>query len=230
MDYSHTNNTNTRTDRSNLAIIQNPDEQLLQAQLREKHLHAYLRGVKVYNNSLLAQKNGPCHRPWLFSDYTESDTVYKKTLKTVTLKVPGNSYIGSRDEKSVVSKPEQIFDVIKGLFYQLDDYQSHSIMLVLNGLGNLMGYKVIGSGGTNTVVRDCKIIFRNALFLGADSIIITHNHPAGDAHPTIMDAKTTQKIAEAGRAVDIPLLDHVIYTHYEYFSMRRAMPHLFEGD
>ncbi|MFT4929447.1 MAG: hypothetical protein ACI8WB_005580, partial [Phenylobacterium sp.] len=96
MDYSHTNTHTSShiyrrgaiTEKSQPAIMQNPDELLLQAQLREKHVLAYLRDIKVYNNSLLAEKNGPCHRPWLFSDYTDADTVYKKTLKTVTLKVP----------------------------------------------------------------------------------------------------------------------------------------------
>ena len=164
----------------------------------------------------------------MFSDYTDADTVYKKTLKTVTLKVPGNCYIGSRDEKSAVSSAEQIFDVIKGLFYRLDDDQTHLIMLVLNSLGNLTGYKVISSGGTNSMLLDCKVIFRHALFLGANSIIMTHNHPAGDPQPTINDVKATQKLAEAGRVVDINLLDYVIYTPYQSVSMRRVMAHLFE--
>ncbi|MFT4927855.1 MAG: DNA repair protein RadC [Phenylobacterium sp.] len=101
---------------------------------------------------------------------------------------------------------------------------------MLNSLGNLIGYKVISSGGSNSMVLDYKVIFRHALFLGADSIIMTHNHPPGDPQPTINDVRATQKLAEAGRVVDISLLDHVIYTPYQSVSMRRMMAHLFEGD
>jgi DNA repair protein RadC len=53
-------------------------------------------------------------------------------------------------------------------------------------------------------------IYRPALLDGAAAIICVHNHPSGDPSPSAEDLKITRQLVEAGRVVDVKLLDHVI--------------------
>jgi len=53
-------------------------------------------------------------------------------------------------------------------------------------------------------------VFRIAVLASASSIIAVHNHPSGDPSPSAADIQLTRQLREAGQALDIPVLDHVI--------------------
>jgi DNA repair protein RadC len=53
-------------------------------------------------------------------------------------------------------------------------------------------------------------VFRLAVVEGAAGIILVHNHPSGDPTPSPEDRAVTRQLAEAGRALGIPVLDHVV--------------------
>jgi len=101
-------------------------------------------------------------------------------------------------------------------------------MLVLNQAHEVTGYKLISSGSQCASLIDSKVVFRNALLLGARSIIVAHNHPGGSRTASAPDVAVTRKLVQAGAIVDIPVVDHIIYTSKGYTSIREAMPHLFE--
>ena len=82
------------------------------------------------------------------------------------------------------------------------------------------GFKVISSGTQSSGPADAKIIFRNALLLGAAKIVLAHNHPSANLQPSKADIKFTQKVIAAGKAIDIPVVDHLIVSHVGYVSMR----------
>jgi DNA repair protein RadC len=67
-------------------------------------------------------------------------------------------------------------------------------------------------------VADPKIIFHIALQHQASSIILAHNHPSGNLKPSQQDIDLTRKIHQAGRILDIGVLDHLIITDGGYFS------------
>ncbi|MDM1536368.1 JAB domain-containing protein, partial [Myroides odoratimimus] len=50
--------------------------------------------------------------------------------------------------------------------------------------------------------------------------IITHNHPSGNKQPSVQDIELTDRIKKAGDILNIPLLDHIILTHNDYFSFK----------
>ncbi len=60
-------------------------------------------------------------------------------------------------------------------------------MLMLNLSGEVTGYKVLASEKQDSVEVDPKIVFRNALLLGAAGIILAHNHPSGNVEPSKND-------------------------------------------
>ena len=61
-------------------------------------------------------------------------------------------------------------------------------------------------------------MFKQAVELAAVGIIVCHNHPSGKLMPSNADKQLTQKIKEAGKTLDIKLLDHLIITEKTYFS------------
>jgi DNA repair protein RadC len=164
-------------------------------------------------------------------DFTHTDTVYKFTLKLKSLKIKVNAkFYPTSGSGAIVDSPEDIFIVLQKLFEQLDDGQTHLVMLAFDDVSGLLGYKVIGSGGQSDGVMDAKILFRSALMLGAGSIVMAHNRPGGSVKPSPKDIADTETIAKAGDIIDIELIDHIILTSHRYFSMKIHMRELFRVD
>lgn len=92
-------------------------------------------------------------------------------------------------------------------------------MLLLNVRGNVLGIIELSSGGISGTVVDLKLIFATALKACAHSIIIAHNHPSGDLHPSQQDENITKRIAEAGKLLGIELADHLIISPEKFLSM-----------
>lgn len=153
----------------------------------------------------------------LMNNFTKENTVYTKTIKTVRLKLKGK-YRKKSKECALASK--EAYEVLKKIYHDLDDDQEHLTMLVLNARGYVTGFKVVASGGQVYAAVDCRIIFRNALALGAAKIILAHNHPSAIEFPSNRDIASTRKVIRAGSTVDVPLEDHLILTRDGYISIR----------
>jgi len=81
--------------------------------------------------------------------------------------------------------------------------------------------KIIVSIGTITeAIVHPREVFRDAIKEAGSGIIVTHNHPSGNASPSKQDIDTTKRLVEAGKIVGIPLLDHIILTNSSYYSMK----------
>ena len=72
-------------------------------------------------------------------------------------------------------------------------------------------------------------VFRPAIRVNSSSVVIAHNHPSGDPTPSSEDLAITRRLVEAGRTIDIRVLDHVVLgrpaagsTQANYFSIREA--------
>ncbi len=76
----------------------------------------------------------------------------------------------------------------------------------------------ISAGGMAGTVADPRIIFKRALESHAAALILVHNHPSGNLRPSQSDIDLTRKLKEGGRLLDIPVLDHLIFTDGGYYS------------
>ena len=91
-------------------------------------------------------------------------------------------------------------------------------VMYLNRANQLISMKQVSSGGVSGTVADVRIIFKNALDQLASGIILAHNHPSGNDKPSQADINLTKKMVEAGRLIEIPVLDHIIFAEDKYFS------------
>ncbi len=90
--------------------------------------------------------------------------------------------------------------------------------LLLNRSNAVIKKHLISSGGVSGTVADPKLIFKAALEELASGVILVHNHPSGNLRPSQADKQLTKNMKEAGRALEISLLDHLIFAEDGYFS------------
>jgi DNA repair protein RadC len=94
------------------------------------------------------------------------------------------------------------------------------VCLYLNRQNRVLGFEVIGQGSATATVCDMQRIFRTALKLGAQGLILAHNHPSGADKPSHQDEALTKKAKNAGTFLDINVLDHIILMpeagHYSF--------------
>ena len=90
--------------------------------------------------------------------------------------------------------------------------------MYLNNSNKVLKTAQLSKGGITGTLVDIRIVFKNALQLGAVAIILAHNHPSGTLKPSQSDRALTKKFQAAGENLDIKVLDHIIITESNYFS------------
>lgn len=91
-------------------------------------------------------------------------------------------------------------------------------VMLLNRAHKALGIFELSSGGISGTVADPRLIFAAALKGVASGIILAHNHPSGNLQPSQSDIDLTRKLKEAGRFLEIQVMDHVILTTEGYYS------------
>ena len=86
----------------------------------------------------------------------------------------------------------------------------------------LIRIRVVAVGSLDTTVVHPREVFREAAAASAASIILFHNHPSGDPHPSEDDVTLTTRMVQAGDVMGITVIDHVILADQRYFSMTEA--------
>ena len=85
-------------------------------------------------------------------------------------------------------------------------------VLPLDGNGKVLAKPILVSAGhtDGTTTIDAGAVFREALKVGAEEIIVAHNHPSGDPSPSKADYDTTKKLKDGAHLVGLELMDHLI--------------------
>ena len=83
-------------------------------------------------------------------------------------------------------------------------------VMLLDTRNRVMGIRAIYKGNLNTSIVRVGELFRPAIEAPAAAIIVAHNHPSADPSPSPEDVHVTRQIAEAGKLLDIDVLDHLI--------------------
>jgi DNA repair protein RadC len=93
------------------------------------------------------------------------------------------------------------------------------IVLLLNRNNRVLGYYKLSKGGLGGTVVDLRLLFGTALKAMASGLILAHNHPSNNLKPSNEDLRITQRIKEAGKLLDVQVMDHLILgTNDNYVS------------
>ena len=104
-------------------------------------------------------------------------------------------------------------------FWPSFEHVEYVYLLLLNRQNQLIGKYFLAKGGMTGTVVDVRVIFQVALKANATSIMLAHNHPSGNLQPSEADKSVTNQVKEAGKILDISLLDHIILTEDGYLSL-----------
>ena len=120
-------------------------------------------------------------------------------------------------DRQSIKHSQDIEQIVRTIFPSIE-HREFFYLICLNRANHVLGYHQVSVGGITGTVADIRIIFQTALKANASSIIIVHNHPSGNSSPSNTDCLLTNKIKEAGKLLDIPVLDHLILTAESYLS------------
>lgn len=112
----------------------------------------------------------------------------------------------SRLRKHVV-KASDVFDICKDM---LGCAQESFCILTINARNYVIDRHLVSLGLVDQAIIHPREVFQYALLDSASRIIIIHNHPSGDPTPSAEDIQITRQLIDAGKIIDIKVIDHVI--------------------
>jgi DNA repair protein RadC len=125
---------------------------------------------------------------------------------------------GSEEEVELkkISSSKSAFDIIHPIIGELPHEEFW--ILYLNNSNKVIYKAQLSKGGITGTVVDLRIVFKTAFEQNAVNLILCHNHPSGILQASDADRQITKKLKEAGKMLDINVIDHLIVTNTGYLS------------
>lgn len=118
---------------------------------------------------------------------------------------------------SQIHNSQIAFNLIKPNFNQ---YSEEFWLISLNSCLIANNPKLISKGTLNFCLVHPRDLFREALMSNSYAIIVAHNHPSLNVEPTSEDIQLTKKLIKISKLIEIPILDHIIFTDLKYYSFK----------
>jgi len=128
----------------------------------------------------------------------------------------------SEEDPMRTSNSTEVERIARAIFGEFEPQQEHFLLLALNTKNQIIGFKMLFTGGAATSTVDPKLVFYAVLVLNGTSFICVHNHPSGNSAPSSEDRALTQRLAEGGKILNFRMLDHLILGDREVFSFADA--------
>jgi DNA repair protein RadC len=125
----------------------------------------------------------------------------------------------SPEERPRVTTPDDAFHLLKSEMMFLD--QEHLRLILLDTRNRVLRTPTLYVGSLNTSVVRVGELFRAAIRENAAAFIVAHNHPSGDPSPSPEDINVTRQIVQAGKLLDISVLDHIIIGSGRFVSLKQ---------
>jgi DNA repair protein RadC len=123
------------------------------------------------------------------------------------------------EERPRVSSPDDAFHLLKSEMMFLD--QEHLRLILLDTRNRVLRTPTIYVGSLNTSVIRVGELFRAAIRENAAGFIIAHNHPSGDPAPSPEDINVTRQVVQAGKLLDVDVLDHIVIGRNRFVSLKQ---------
>ena len=119
-------------------------------------------------------------------------------------------------DKKYVRSSQELATFLKS---SLKDHPYEVFAVVfLNRANKIKHFEILSKGGLTHTIVDPRIVFAKALEVQATSMVLCHNHPSGSLRPSRADEEMTERIKNAGKLLDIQVIDHLIVSDEGYYS------------
>lgn len=127
--------------------------------------------------------------------------------------------VSTPEARPTISSPAEAAGL---LMYELSAAQQEYLYVILLDTRNrLIGQPLeIYHGSLNTSLIRVGEVFREAIKVNAAGLIVVHNHPSGDPTPSPEDVAVTRAIIEAGKLLDVDVLDHLVIGRHRFVSLK----------
>jgi DNA repair protein RadC len=122
------------------------------------------------------------------------------------------------EERVVVRSPADIANLLLTEMGLLE--QEHLRVVLLNQRNHVLAVPEVYRGSVNTSLIRTAELFREAVRQNCPAVVLVHNHPSGDPTPSSDDVAMTKQAVEAGKLLDIEVLDHVVIGQGRYVSLK----------
>ena len=128
-------------------------------------------------------------------------------------------------ENISISHASDIYEIMKQMFKRerrLNKDKEHFWVIALNNANNILNIELVSIGSTsNTIVTPMEVL-SIPLQKRAVGIILVHNHPSNRPEPSEEDKKVTDRLIQACKLMNTPVLDHIIITKNSYYSFKSS--------
>jgi DNA repair protein RadC len=126
--------------------------------------------------------------------------------------------LSNSEERPQIRSPADVASLLMLEMSHLD--QEHLRTVLLDTKNRVQQMSTIYIGSLNSAQIRIGEVFKDAIRRNSAAIIVVHNHPSGDPTPSPEDILVTRQIVEAGKLLDIEVLDHLVIGQGRYVSMR----------
>jgi len=126
--------------------------------------------------------------------------------------------VESPEERPQVRSPADAANLVMSEMGLLQ--QEHLRIMLLDTKNRVLGTPTVYVGSLNTSVIRVGELFREAIRANCASLIVVHNHPSGDPTPSPEDVAVTRQIVEAGKLLDVDVLDHLVIGQQRFVSLK----------
>ena len=142
----------------------------------------------------------------------------KATQLKAALEIGRRLLLALPQERLQIRSPGDVADLLMLEMSLLD--QEHMRAVLLDTKNNVLRVATVYTGSLNTAVVRIGEVFREAIRANCASIIVVHNHPSGDPTPSPEDVRVTEMLVEAGKLLDVAVLDHLVIGRNRYVSLK----------
>jgi DNA repair protein RadC len=145
-------------------------------------------------------------------------TARRAAAVKAALEIGRRLLIGGVDTRLQIRSPADVASLLLLEMGHLE--QEHLRTVLLDTKNRVQQIATIYIGSVNSAQVRIGEVFRDAIRRNSAALIVAHNHPSGDPTPSPEDILVTRQIVEAGKLLDIDVLDHLILSHSRYVSLR----------
>jgi DNA repair protein RadC len=139
-------------------------------------------------------------------------------LHVAEISIEYKSKVKPKDRPQVVTAYDAYKVFEKSWNEHTMDLMEEFKVIFLNNGNKVLGICSFSVGGITSTCTDLRLVYATALKLCACGIIICHNHPSGSLKPSVADKQLTERFRQAGKLLDIVLLDHLLISSGGYYS------------
>ena len=144
--------------------------------------------------------------------------IAKSTQVKAALELGRRLLLAGPNQRAQICSPA---DVANLLMLEMGFLEKEELRAVLLDTKNFV-HRVapVYAGSLNAAVIRVGEVFRDAVRANCAALIVVHNHPSGDPTPSPEDVRVTEQLVEAGKLLDIAVLDHVIIGRNRFVSLK----------